>query len=79
MQKKRLTSKKIESLVEEIVETYRGDSGINFIDASNLPVRAEILEILELLFEVLFPGHARTPEGISQETRVQKSVGRMRP
>ncbi|MBC8218152.1 MAG: serine acetyltransferase, partial [Planctomycetes bacterium] len=44
-------------LVEQIAETYKGDSGINFIDASNLPVRGEILEILELLFEVLFPGH----------------------
>ncbi|UCG56635.1 MAG: hypothetical protein JSU70_17445 [Phycisphaerales bacterium] len=58
MQKKRLTNKRIESLAEDIVETYRGDSGINFIDAANLPVRAEILEILEMLFEVLFPGHA---------------------
>jgi serine O-acetyltransferase len=58
MQKRRLTNKRIEGLVEDIVQTYRGDSGINFIDAANLPVRGEILEILELLFEVLFPGHA---------------------
>ena len=57
MRKKRLTGKKIESLVSEIAETYKGDSGINFIDASNLPVRGKILEILDLLFEVLFPGH----------------------
>ena len=57
MRKKRLTDKKIGNLVGEIVETYRGDSGINFIDASNLPVRGEILNILDLLFEVLFPGH----------------------
>ena len=57
MQKKKLTDKKIQDLVGEIVETYRGDSGINFIDASNLPVRGEILQILDLLFEVLFPGH----------------------
>ena len=58
MRKKKLTDKKIQNLVVEIVETYRGDSGINFIDASNLPVRGEILQILDLLFEVLFPGHA---------------------
>ncbi|MHC4169174.1 MAG: serine O-acetyltransferase EpsC [Planctomycetota bacterium] len=32
-------------------------SGINFIDASNLPVRGEIVQVLDLLFEVLFPGH----------------------
>ena len=57
MQKKKLANKKIESLVGEITETYRGDLGINFIDASNLPVRGQILEILELLFEVLFPGY----------------------
>jgi len=57
MRKKKLIDKKIHNLVSEIVETYRGDFGINFIDASNLPVRAEILEILDLLFEVLFPGY----------------------
>ena len=57
MQKKRFNDKKIKTLVAQIAETYKGDTGINFIDASNLPVRGEILEILELLIEVLFPGH----------------------
>ena len=57
MQKKGLAEKKIESLVGDIVATYRGDLGINFIDASNLPVRSKILDVLELLFEVLFPGY----------------------
>jgi serine O-acetyltransferase len=57
MRKKKLTDKKIENLVDKITHTYKGDSGINFIDAANLPVRGEILEILDLLFEVLFPGH----------------------
>ncbi|MHC4195824.1 MAG: hypothetical protein ACYSQZ_07760 [Planctomycetota bacterium] len=57
MRKCRLTDKKIEALVSEIVRTYEGDSGINFIDASNLPVQGEISHILELLFEVLFPGY----------------------
>jgi serine O-acetyltransferase len=57
MRKKKLTDKRIKNLVDEIAHTYKGDSGINFIDASNLPVRGEILQILELLFEVLFPGH----------------------
>jgi serine O-acetyltransferase len=51
-----LTDKKLEELVGEIVGTYQGDLGINFIDAANLPVRDRILEILDLLFEVLFPG-----------------------
>ncbi|MFQ6035447.1 MAG: serine O-acetyltransferase EpsC [Sedimentisphaerales bacterium] len=57
MRKTKLTNKKIEELVGRIGRTYLGDSGINFIDASNLPVRAKILEILDLLFEVLFPGY----------------------
>ncbi|UCG48017.1 MAG: hypothetical protein JSU94_21375 [Phycisphaerales bacterium] len=57
MGKNNLTDKKIKSLVARIARTYHGDSGINFIDAANLPVRGQILEILDLLFEVLFPGH----------------------
>jgi len=57
MKKKKLTGEKIGMLVSQIAETYKGDSGINFIDASNLPVRGEILETLESLFEILFPGH----------------------
>jgi len=57
MSKGQLTDKKLEGLVGEIVETYKGDLGINFIDATNLPVRDKILEILDLLFEVLFPGY----------------------
>ncbi len=50
-------NKKIEKLVGEIAATYKGDSGINFIDASNLPVRDKIVEILDLLTELLFPGY----------------------
>jgi len=57
MRKNGLSNEKIEELVEKIACTYMGDSGINFIDASNLPVRGEIVQILDLLFEVLFPGH----------------------
>jgi serine O-acetyltransferase len=58
MKQKRLTNKKIEALVERIAATFQGDYGINFIDASNLPIRGKILDALDLLFEVLFPGHA---------------------
>lgn len=57
MRKNKLTNKKIENLVERIARTYEGDSGINFIDASNLPVRDKIIDILELIFEVIFPGY----------------------
>jgi serine O-acetyltransferase len=73
MQKKKSADKKIENLVEEILQTYQGDLGINFIDASNLPVRGQILEILELLFEVLFPGY--TGKKIVTKSNVNFIVG----
>jgi serine O-acetyltransferase len=57
MRKDKSTSKKIEDLVGKITQTYKGDSGINFIDSSNLPVRSVILEILDLLTELIFPGY----------------------
>ena len=57
MRKNGLSNENIEELVDQIAHTYKGDTGINFIDASNLPVRGEIVQILDLLFEVLFPGH----------------------
>ena len=57
MVKKRFTNGMLDKLVDRITETYKGDSGINFIDAANLPVRGRIIEVLESLFEVLFPGH----------------------
>jgi serine O-acetyltransferase len=57
MKKNKLTSRKMEKLISEITHTYKGDSGINFIDVSNLPLRQKIFEILDLLTEVLFPGY----------------------
>jgi len=57
MEKNKLTNDKIEVLVGEIARTYQGDSGINFIDVSNLPARDKILQVLDLLIEVLFPGY----------------------
>ena len=57
-----LTNKRINDLVDGVVETYQGDSGINFIDVTNLPVRDEIVEILDLLMELLFPGYTGKKE-----------------
>jgi len=57
MRDSKTTHDKIQNLVNEIAETYKADSGINFIDTSNLPVRANILEVLDLLTELLFPGY----------------------
>jgi len=57
MGKQNFTNGRLEKLVDRITQTYQGDSGINFIDADNLPVRGQIVEVLGWLFEVLFPGH----------------------
>ena len=57
MRKTSLTDQKIKDIVDEIIRTYMGDSGINFIDVSNLPVRDKILEVLDLITEILFPGY----------------------
>ncbi|MFH1615352.1 MAG: serine O-acetyltransferase EpsC [Planctomycetota bacterium] len=57
MEKSKLPNDKIKKLVGEIARTYQGDSGINFIDVSNLPARDKILQVLDLLIEVLFPGY----------------------
>jgi len=48
---------KIENLVDRITKTYGDDRGINFIDAANLPVRDKIIEVLDQLIELLFPGY----------------------
>lgn len=46
-----------DKLTEQIVSTYKGDSGINFIDVRNLPVRDKIIHILDECMELLFPGY----------------------
>lgn len=57
MQEKRLADRKIQDLVGKIAQTYQDDKGINFIDVSNLPVRDKIIDVLDLLVELLFPGY----------------------
>lgn len=73
MKRNKLTNKKVENLVGRITQTYYGDSGINFIDASNLPMRDEILAILDLLFELLFPGY--TGKRAVTKSNIQFIVG----
>jgi len=73
MKPKRLTDRKIEALVGRVAATYQGDHGINFIDASSLPVRGKILDSLELLLEVLFPGH--TGRRTVTQSNIQYIVG----
>ena len=73
MEKDILTNEKIKELVGTIVDTYKGDSGINFIDASNLPAREKILEVLDLLIELLFPGY--TGKRAVTQTNISFIVG----
>lgn len=73
MVEEEVPKKSLEDLVDEITETYNGDSGINFIDAANLPVRGKIVEVLDLLFEVLFPGH--TGHKVITRSNVKYIVG----
>lgn len=55
-----------DKLSDQIVQTYEDESGINFIDVKNLPVREQIVHILESLIEILFPGYTGRRE-ISRE------------
>lgn len=52
-----MENENIKKIIKAVVETYHGDSGANFIDTTNLPLRDRILEILEMLMEVVFPGY----------------------
>ena len=48
---------KIKQRLESLVESYKPGSGINFIDDTNLPVNTAVVEILENLLEIVFPGY----------------------
>ena len=49
--------KKLTSIAEDMVETYDKDGGINRIDGVNLPATEPVVEILEDMLQVLFPGY----------------------
>lgn len=53
----KLSRKTFQNLVEKVTQTYKGDLGINFIDTGDLPIQGKIIEILDSLTEVLFPGY----------------------
>jgi serine O-acetyltransferase len=57
-----MKNENIKKIIKSVVETYQGDSGANFIDTTNLPLRDRILEILEMLREVVFPGYTGTKD-----------------
>ena len=53
----KFTNSKVKELVDRISQTYKEDIGINFTDVHNLPVKDKIIEIIDLLMEILFPGY----------------------
>lgn len=57
MKEQNLNHLDLETLAERLVSTYEGDSGINFIDVRNLPVRRTIIHLIDSLMELLFPGY----------------------
>ncbi|MBE0534924.1 MAG: serine acetyltransferase [Phycisphaerae bacterium] len=64
---------RIEDIIEAIVATYDGDSGTNFIDVTNLPVREKIMMLLEDLLELLFPGY--TGKRVVRKENIRYIVG----
>jgi serine O-acetyltransferase len=57
MNEQNLNHLDLETLTDRLVSTYEGDSGINFIDVRNLPVRGAITHLIDSLMELLFPGY----------------------
>ena len=57
MENNKFDNNEVKKIVDAIVQTYVNDSGINFVNASNLPERDKILQILDYLIETLFPGY----------------------
>jgi serine O-acetyltransferase len=51
-----LDNKYLDQLVAKICDTYQDTKGINHIEGHNLPRQQEILDVLEKLMEVVFPG-----------------------
>ena len=73
VEENKFDNKEINKIVDKIVNTYKDDSGINFIDASYLPERDKILTILDQLTELLFPGY--TGRRVVSVTNISFIVG----
>ena len=51
-----LTGEYLDNLVGKICATYQDSKGINHIEGHNLPRQQEILDVLDKLMEIIFPG-----------------------
>ena len=49
-------------LTKDICATYEDEQGVNHIDDSTMPQRDEIIQLLEMLLEILFPGYSGQQE-----------------
>ena len=54
---RKLDKKATAAIVDALLETYKNDSGTNFIEVTNLPFQEKVIEILDMLRELLFPGY----------------------
>ncbi len=52
----RLSGKKLSMLVERICDTYEDQLGVNSAEGDNLPRYHEIQELVQKLYELIFPG-----------------------
>lgn len=49
--------RRLASVVEGVLESYRDNGNINHLDGSNLPARSEVSELLDDVLSVVFPGY----------------------
>ncbi len=49
--------RRLATVVEGILDSYREHGNINHLDGSNLPARSEVSELLDDLISVVFPGY----------------------
>ena len=66
--------KKIASLIDG---TYADGVGINPVEGDNLPRRAEVIDVTEKLFELIFPGfdrHAGTPNTVALLAEIRSDL-----
>ncbi len=53
---KEWSEKRLPELMDRLLATYGEEKGLNKVDCNNLPQIARLYEILDQLFEILFPG-----------------------
>ena len=54
----RWTAEIADEITDAVCATYEDQTGINHIEGGNMPQSEEVLDVLEMLLEVLFPGYS---------------------